>query len=639
MWKRGLGIIGLLMTGCPQGTVEPMPAGPLEAGIAVVEMPAPLGIGTVGNLGIGVESLPSPFAELYPSTDTIHGHPEFKVVVLSRGPGRELVFVRSDLIGVFQQLRRAVVLQVEERTGRDLDDALIFGATHTHSGPGRVVDRGGPFDLIADRFFPEFYQRMVDAASDAIVAAFEDLEPARVGWTIADIPEGHNDRRCEDGGPDYTNGAFPIVSIERNERVEAVIGAYAVHGTGLGIDELTLSQDVFGAIEESIEHGFEHPVEALVFSSWSGDMSPNDPDVPEQEGAKQRSGYDDLERLGVYVAEEVLAVIEGISYDDDPEIALRTWRTPLDRQHIGYGSDEFPYEYGGVYCGLANEADCDVSTTEPENETSCVPFTYEFPAPNQTVLSVGQIGGLHLLTFPGEPGTKLSEGIVDHMMARDEVEGVLFLGYAQDYIGYSILEEDWWQGGYEAAGALWGPRQGSFLQNRAKAMFDATIDDVAPSAVGKLEPPPVAPFEVGDFTPYSPDPGIDVGLVLEDVAAEVGRADVVSMVVSGNDPWLGPVSAVLETEEGAAVLRPNTEPWTSDTYAFWLELENEPNYEEQAVGARTFGWRINLPVQHRVVGAGPELEAGGRYRLRVSVPQASGEPLEVLSSVFAVRAE
>ena len=60
-----------------------------------------------------------------------------------------------------------MVLAAEARLGRPLDDALVFAATHTHAGPGRLLDGGGLFDLIADSFFPEFYERMVDAAATA----------------------------------------------------------------------------------------------------------------------------------------------------------------------------------------------------------------------------------------------------------------------------------------------------------------------------------------------------------------------------------------------------------------------------------------------------------------------------------------
>ena len=36
------------------------------------------------------------------------------------GEGFEIIFVRADTVGVFQQLRQAVLKELEQRTGRNL---------------------------------------------------------------------------------------------------------------------------------------------------------------------------------------------------------------------------------------------------------------------------------------------------------------------------------------------------------------------------------------------------------------------------------------------------------------------------------------------------------------------------------------
>src|SRR5262245_38202042 len=84
-------------------------AAPLQAGAAEVRMPAPVGIGTIGYFGVNVSAEPSPFSSKYPATTRVHGAPSFRAVVISRGPGQEVIFLRADLVGVFQQFRRAVV--------------------------------------------------------------------------------------------------------------------------------------------------------------------------------------------------------------------------------------------------------------------------------------------------------------------------------------------------------------------------------------------------------------------------------------------------------------------------------------------------------------------------------------------------
>lgn len=618
---RSVLLAGWLLASCA-GAPEPEPGpepGELMAGVARARIPAPVGIGTVGFGPFGVSAPPSPFAEIFPATSRIHGHPELKAVAISRGEGHELVFVRMDTVGVFQQLRQGVLRELQDRHGRSFDDVVVFGATHTHSGPGRIVDGGGPYDIIADRFLPEFYERMVLALADVIDASLDDLSPARIGIAAGNTDEGHSDRRCEDGR-DYTNGELPLIAVEREGQLDALIAAYAIHGTLLGIDDLTLSQDVSGAIEEAIEDRFDHPVEVMLLNSWAGDMSPSDPTVDTVPATSQPDAYDRMEAVGVVVADEVEGRVADLVWHEAPTLKGSTHRVGINRDLLGY-VDEFDYDFGGVYC--SGSSDCDPETTVDGLDEACVPFSEEFPAPMQTVFTAGQVGPLHFVTFPGEPGTLLAEAIMDTVA----IEPFLFIGYSQDYLGYSILEEDWWQGGYEASGALWGPRQGEYLKDAA---IDAFLRTFQPDPVASAsEPGPVEPFTVGDYAPYAPNTAIDAGTVLSQPNPVVGTTDVIAFTIAGLDPWEGAPLATLELADGTPVLRPNGMAVDSDTYAFWVDLAWEPSFEEDPEATeRTFAWTFSLPAS-KAIG---NRSLAGSYRIRAILPDGA----EVVSDVFDV---
>ncbi|MCB9743232.1 MAG: neutral/alkaline non-lysosomal ceramidase N-terminal domain-containing protein [Alphaproteobacteria bacterium] len=618
----------LLLAACNKEEPAPEP-GALEVGYARARIPAPLGIGTAGFGPFGAPSSNSPYANLYPATKSIHGHPEIKVAVISRGEGFEAVFIRYDTVGVFQQLRRALVLELQDRMGRDLDDAIILGATHTHSGPGRIIDAGGPFDIIADSFFPEFYERLVDTTADTVEAAYADLAPGRIGTGHAWSPDGASDRRCEDG-EDYVNGDIPLIALEQEGELRALIMAYAIHGTSLGIDDLHLSQDVSGAIEQAVEDRFDAEVPVIEFNSWGADMAPGSPAVPSQDGAEAWAGaYDRMEQIGWAVGEAVHATLDaGLTWDEAPDIDLRTLRVPIDREAIGYDDDTFDYDNGGVYC--EGESDCDPSTTVEGLDESCLPFPDDFPAPHQTLFTVGRLGALELVTFPGEPGTKLAEQVLADIGASDPI----FLGYTQDYIGYSILEDDWWQGGYEASGAIWGPRQGSYLAERAVDAWGAWTEGVDLAD----DPGPIEPFDESDYTPIQAEQALSEGSVLEDVPAQVGLTELVTFTFAGWDPWLGAPLATLESADGSPVLRANGAPVDSDDYRFRWDLAVDPSYDDaDAPTARTFAWTLSFPVQH-VTPDNLDL-APGSYRVRVLGPATNGGGIELLSGDFEVLAE
>jgi hypothetical protein len=616
---------------------EELPApGALVAGVAEVKLPVPVGIGTMGYGAIGEDPSVTPFADSFPGTIRQHAALTLKAVALSRGPAYDLVLVRADTIGLFQQLREAVLIEVEARTGRDLSHALVLAGNHTHSGPGRLLMTEGNLTLLGDSFFPEFYDRMIGAFADVIEQALDDQAPAEIGHAIASTSAAHNDRRCEnDPLPQVQEDpSMPVVVVRRGGVIDAVVISYAYHGTVLGLSDLTLSGDMGSAVEERIEQRFEHPVSVLFFNSWGGDMSPGSAAIdPLATGADQPRGYDRMESLGEIVADAVLPVIDAMSFDADAMVRARSHRVRLDREVLGYDSSVFTYAHGAVFCGFGGKGDCSHIKPIETLDKFCLPFSEEDMLPKQTLFTAGQIGDLHFVTGTGEWSTNLAVGVLDRI--REKTGGdAMFIGYANDYTGYSLNEEDWWQGGYEASGGLWGPRQGDYLAARLYEIFETYHDQYLTPPFE--EPAPVAPFEGYSYAAYQPEEPVDVGAIVLDVPAAVEATDVVRFTVLGSDPWLGTPVAVLEREVEAETFEPVTLPSgrviDSDSYELWVDLEVDPPYaDDPAPVARAFAWSFNLPVTRRVPGAMPALV--GPHRLTVTLPTVAGE-VSVSSAAF-----
>lgn len=605
--------------------------GPLQAGFARARLPVPVGIGTAGyGPSPGLRS-PSPFSELYPGSRYIHGHPGLRVAVLSRGEGHEAIFVRVDAVGVFSQLRNEVVKRASERLGRDIDHSLLFGATHTHSGPGRVVNTGSSttsfFDLIADAFFPEFYERFVETVVDAIERAFDDLAPAELGTANAWCPDGHRDRRCEDGER-YENSDLPLVAIRREGRIEGMVVSYAVHPTVFSLSDLHLSRDVAGGIEEAIEDRFDHLVSVLFFNSWGGDMSPGSPDgvAVDPLAATVNRKYQRVREVGEAVARSVDDVLGDLVWDDEPRLELETHRYRIDREAIGYPDDVFAnFPFGGVYCS-AVDPECVPGEPNPRIDNldeNCVPFSEAFPAPSQSSTTVGWVGPFAVVTYPGEPGTRLAEGLLERMSSTYDVDRVMFLGYTQDYLGYGLEEDDWWRGGYEASGALWGPRQGEHLRDRMLAAWDSFSNQSCPDEVWE----PLEPFPYEIDAPYQVATPVQPATSVVEPEPELGPDGVVTWTFRGADPWLlAPQVQVIDVTN-RAVTRPGGLAISSDDHNFDVTLEVEPPWNEEA-SERTFLWTVRMPVRQPVGGVSL---SEGTYRLEARIPVGEGQ-VETLSS-------
>jgi len=602
------------------------PPGELVAGFDHREIPAPLGIGISGYLGVGVANDGSRYAAGFAPTTRVHGMPSIVTSYLSRGDCDQIVFVKMDTVGVFQQLRQAVILRVLELGGPDLNDQLMIAGTHTHSGPGRIVQGEGFYRLIADVFFPQFYERFVEAIARSIMASMANAAPAEIATGLASS-DAHYDRRCEDG-ENYVNSAVPLVAVRQGGEITGLIGSYAIHSTVIEPSDQTLSGDVFGAINEAVEDHFDHPVYVSLFNSWGADMGPGHPDRPAQIGVEEMPGYARIHAAGAEVADDVGPVIDGLdNWTSTPDLGLTTHRVAIDREAIGYSDDVFPYEYGGVYC--AGDGNCASPTHQDDMDKACLPFSEETPAPNQTMVSFGKIGDFHLMSLPGEPGTRLAESAMQAIQAEfPQVQSMMFLGYAQDYIGYSVLEDDWWLGGYEASGALWGPRQGDYLRDRAvdaaRVFFGADIAEV----------PPITPFVLGNVSEWEVEAPVRLGDIVSDVSPELTAEDLISFTFYGTDSWLGNPVATLVRVDGDPLLRPNGLPWSASGYRGSLVLTHEPTVNDVPEATeRGFLWTIEFPVAHRVADWGRV--PPGTYQVDVQIPTPDG-PLALRSAEFVV---
>ncbi len=198
-------------------------------------------------------------------------------------------------------------------------------------------------------------------------------------------------------------------------------------------------------------------------------------------------------------------------------------------------------------------------------------------------------------------------------------------------MGYSIEEEDWWQGGYEASGSLWGPLQGEYLAEQAVATMAAYLTN------GTLdsEVSPVEPFELGALESIVPETAVSVGSILLNVAESILPTETVTFSFAGSDPWLGTPWLRLLDEEGSEVLRPNGMALTGDDYPFHWALSVDPSYADNAGPTeRTFTWTVSLPAQHQTVDWSG-LSAGS-YQLEVTIPLADLSTQTITSDLFTL---
>lgn len=161
-------------TAIPDNPVPGSPAAGLLAGAAAVDI-TPEKFPVIVNGGFQENT-----------ADRAHDRLHARCLILDDGSSRVAIVVVDNCLMPRDLLDEAKRL-AQEKTGIRTDRILI-SATHTHSAPSVM----GALGTDADPDYPSF---LTGRIAEGIALAAKNLEPARVGWAVAQAPEHTNCRR------------------------------------------------------------------------------------------------------------------------------------------------------------------------------------------------------------------------------------------------------------------------------------------------------------------------------------------------------------------------------------------------------------------------------------------------------------
>ncbi|MBZ0272090.1 hypothetical protein K8I61_08635 [bacterium] len=630
---------------------------PLKAGVAVGDFYSPIGISLAGYGARGGEK--HPLQQVLGGSSGYLERPNVKAVALDNGQER-VVFARLPTVFVSEVLHTAVTDQVCERTGIDLSERFLLSGTHTHSGPGHFYPLPAPFSIAgADLYDEPITQLMAASVADAVIAAMDDLAPAKIGAAVIEGWDPGNgfsrDRRCENGPPSYKEDFLFLSRIERaNGEPLAALVNYAMHGTFVG--GTILHNDAPGALERGLERTFDTYVPVIFLNGPAGDVSPTPP-----------WGYGDFAQFDSYsrrIGPPLREVWDGLVTTDDIPLEMITERVEVNRDTIAYADDEFghvsrftgnwePFDNGGFMCGEfltdyeaqhGSISDCNnLETQLLEGYYGCLIPVFDFLEPLTWFMKSTQIGHVRLgstvLSFmPGELGSFLSKKMREDMapiLAADAtIEGHATFGYANGYQMYLLTEWDWLQGGYETSMSAWGPKYGDFLAGRSTALvgqlLTPTREDNATGAPDQQRhpwPPSIVPLD--------PEPGTSPGTIVTDVAASYARFDTVEFGFRGGYTTVDPHRVAVERWDGGAWIAATIATGeaitdaTTDTFLHYTPVPdyNATKYPNEREHRYRFVWETLADTP------------AGTYRIRAngrSFDGAQYEPYEVISSGFEI---
>ncbi|WP_255171414.1 hypothetical protein [Natrononativus amylolyticus] len=290
-----------------------------------------------------------------------------KALAIRDADGETVVLVSVEVISIPPGMREELERRCLEAHGLG-PEAVAFTATHTHCGPILQEFRGrmyGADPALIDASLA-YRDRLTDALVSLVGDALDVCEPAALEYGHArcgfatnrrlPTPAGIAHRVNPDGPIDHD---VPVLAVETNGALEAVVFGYACHATALKLDRYC--GDWPGYAMATLEERYPEAT-ALFLTGCAGDQNPYPKRrlaVAKHHGTALANAVETaLEAprrplhgpLGL-TWEEVPLEFEG--YDRDDLEALRASEDPFERRHVellserlaASDADELPTEY------------------------------------------------------------------------------------------------------------------------------------------------------------------------------------------------------------------------------------------------------------------------------------------------------
>jgi hypothetical protein len=370
------------------------------------------------------------------SSTGVHDPLHAKVLLLRDGK-KVMGLVTCDLRSVTPLLKQQAL---QKTTDLALTaDTLFLCASHTHDGPSIYPEKFWQLQ------FGECDPAVIDAMSTAIAgglhAAAKNLAQARVGFGSEHL-EGFtrnrrwhydNDARKAAGETPALNSVLSILRFDSTEgNCRAILVHFATHPTLLGADNMLVSAEWPGVLQQSLEAAFPDAV-ALYCNGAEGDQSPD--------GAKGENAFEKVKEYGTRLAERAGTLAKAIKTKPGETIGIVRITPDLPPITFSPGAKNGPYK---SYEPAAKEA-----------------------LPRKAEIQILRIGDTALAGLPGEPICEV--GIqTQKQVGAAGFKNVLTVGLANDYLGYIVNEKEYPHAGYEVdERSYYGPGLGAFLASNA----------------------------------------------------------------------------------------------------------------------------------------------------------------------------
>lgn len=350
------------------------------------------------------------------------------------------VIVGADMLIIPENVADMVRNRVSKQTPLSANE-ILFNASHNHSGPGGFAP-GLASCLFNGPYNPKIPEFLAQAFTEAIVEAYQSLEPAKIAYGGLDVPERIRNRTRK-GGP--VDSELSYMLIEQNDSDRCIVVSYSAHPTIIDSDNMYFTGEYPGFLMRRITE--ESGAAAIYLGGSVGSMSCR---APEGAGSFER-----CYKMGRVLADKVLdAIAEVPRFEDRVNVAsigipiqLPPFQLRLN-EHFGLSRCMFPI------LGIDKDG----------------------------WMHAVRIGDIALIGTPADYCGEISADLKARM--KNRVGDLWVLSFNGDYVGYISPDKYYYDKdekggyGYERGLMSWiGPHQEAFTVSLITHMIDALFPE------------------------------------------------------------------------------------------------------------------------------------------------------------------
>lgn len=359
----------------------------------------------------------------------IHDSIFVKAVALKVG-AKKIVFVGADLLIMPPNIIDTVAILLKEK-GIDREQ-VYFSASHTHSSLGAW----GP-GFLAEQFSGKenhnIQKWLATQITKAVVDAFENLRPAKIGYGIFKAGSWTRNRLIGDAG--IKNDDFGYLYIEQKNGKKAVVGSFSAHATTMGAGNMEISADYPGYWQRKME---ATSVNLAVFIAGS---------VGSQSSAVDGNGFEKTGIIGEALADSLNKYLSQTTLTETLKLSPVSVKLPIPEFHIRISKNR----------GLSSFVSDKLMAT-----------------PQNPYIQAIRLGNMVWISTPADFSGEYAVQIKNSLLAKGFQSNVS--SFNGSYLGYIIPGRYFFMDEYESQTMGWfGPNMGEYTMDVIRKVSDLAI--------------------------------------------------------------------------------------------------------------------------------------------------------------------